>query len=163
MNYNGDPEDKSPLWFDVVEKSHNAQVKDNLFLDRRKKMLKIQEFSGKGRGVVTITPFRKGQLVEKCPVIVIPKGEVGFIEKTRISDYCFCWGENSCELALATGCGSFYNHSNNANTRFERDYESISLLFYAVSDIESGQEITIDYCQGCDDRSSLWFQVREDD
>ena len=64
---------------------------------------------GKGRGVYTSQPIGKGEIIEVCPALIIPKVELPIIHKTTLHDYYFLWGDNLDECAIALGFGSIYN------------------------------------------------------
>jgi SET domain-containing protein len=110
----------------------------------------IREVSGKGRGVFAARSFRKGELVEAAPVIVITDEDVDLIDKTTLSDYYYKWGA-SC-FALVLGHGSLYNYSAMPNLTFKPDFKHNVMLYHAGKAIPEDQELTINYL--CD----LWFE-----
>ncbi len=110
-----------------------------------------------GRGVVTTHAISFGDLIEICPVIVIPKAELPIIHKTCLHDYYFLWGENMEDCALALGFGSLYNHRVNPNADFVLDLEALTIDIIAISDIPEGEEITINYNGTPGDDTTLWF------
>jgi SET domain-containing protein len=100
----------------------------------------------KGRGVFAARPFRAGEMVEECPVILFRK-PYGVLHK-ELKTIVFHWPvpEGGAETqALALGYGSLYNHANPSNLRYETDREALVLRLIAVSSIEPGEELTINY------------------
>lgn len=112
--------------------------------------IEIREVAGKGRGVFSRRDFKRGELVEAAPVIVIPDEEVDLIEKTALADYYFKWGDS--HFALVLGYGSLYNFSATPNLLFKPDLKKNVMLYRARKSIRKEQELTINYL--CD----LWFR-----
>lgn len=72
-----------------------------------------------GRGVFTAEFISSGSLIEICPVLVIPKGEVDAIHETELHDYYFIWGEEDEAAAIALGYGSYTTiHTNQTQILF---------------------------------------------
>ncbi|MHB8513726.1 MAG: SET domain-containing protein [Actinomycetota bacterium] len=114
---------------------------------------------GKGRGVYATRKIRKGEVIERSPVIVISKPQWKHAQKTIIDDYAFDWGDKRDHAAVVLGYGSLYNHSKKANARFidrpgQKVYE-----FIALRDIEEGEEICTNYNGDPEDLSPLWFET----
>jgi uncharacterized protein len=119
-----------------------------------------------GRGVFAVGAIAAGELIERVPVLLIPKNQVFGPDPiarraARISWYVFDWvGVTKRDyVALALGYGSIYNHSPNANARYEREAPDV-LSFIAVRDIAGGEEITINYRGQPDDPTSPGFEVK---
>lgn len=115
-----------------------------------------------GRGVFTAKKIYKGDIIEVCPVIVMKPGEQEVLDKTTLYDYYFLWedeiqGINSCAIAL--GLGSMYNHFAPSNADYQMDTEHATIDIIAVRDIESGEEITINYHGDPNDDSPTWFMT----
>jgi len=122
----------------------------------------VEQFPGKGRGVVAQRRFRSGEQIERAPVIVIPANEAPLIRDTRLAHYYYEWGDDCRSAAIALGCGSLYNHSYSPSARFEFREAEECLEFFALRDIEPGEEITINYNNlGPDAKKPLKFDVRE--
>ena len=82
----------------------------------------IEVQAGQGQqgrvGLRKLRPIRKGEVIESCPVLVLPAEAVGNDEyKTGLHDYCFAWGRGT--VALVLGYGSLYNHSYKPNARYD--------------------------------------------
>ena len=105
----------------------------------------VHYLDGKGRGVVAEQTFASGELIERPPVIVIPREDVPLIRQTRLAHYYFEWGEDCQEGAIALGCGSLYNHSYTPNARYVFRESEECLEIIALKDIAAGEEITINY------------------
>lgn len=116
---------------------------------------------GKGRGVFTDTKINEGDLIESSPVIEFPEEEWEHIGETNLNSYCFFWGEELKQGALALGNGSLYNHSYKPNARYVRRVGDGLIDFVAVRDIEAGEEITVNYNGYPEDDESVWFDVVE--
>jgi SET domain-containing protein len=111
----------------------------------------------KGRGVYTSIPVSMGDLIEACPVIVIPKAELPIIHKTILHDYYFLWGEDMDDAAIALGFGSLYNHAIHPNANFSLDMENNTIDIVAIKDINPGEEVTLNYHGEPGDEGVLWF------
>jgi uncharacterized protein len=109
----------------------------------------LREVAGKGRGIFAAKAFRRGDLVEAAPVIIIPDGDVDLIDKTTLADYYYKWGEG--HFALVLGYGSLYNYSAVPNLSFRTDLPNKVMIYRAIRSIKKDQELTINY--QCD----LWF------
>ena len=103
----------------------------------------LREVAGKGRGVFAARDYKKGELVEAAPVIVIPDEDVDLIDKTTLADYYYKWGDS--HFALALGYGSLYNFSGTPNLSFKPDLKNMVILYRTIKSIRKDQELTIDY------------------
>lgn len=120
--------------------------------------LAIASTPGRGRGVFAARAFRRGEVIERAPVIPFARSIVAPLAGSILDDYWFWWDEQ--HNAAALGCGSLYNHACPANARFDRDFTSRTLVFSAVRAIAVGEEITINYRGEPDDPSPVWFTTR---
>ena len=106
-------------------------------------LITVKRVPGKGRGVFAVRDIARDAQIERVPVIVIPTQDVYSDEGDgKLSEYVFEWGANT--VALALGYGSLYNHSSNANARYEDDGQQTK-VYIAVRRIKAGEEITINY------------------
>lgn len=124
-------------------------------------MLEIREVPGKGRGVFAITPFSVGTCIERSPVIEIPEEEIIHIRRTVFHNYFFKWGTQRKDGALALGFGSLFNHSYSPNAKYTIHVEERIIAFYALVQIQPGEEITVNYNGDPRDQSKLWFRHLE--
>jgi len=111
----------------------------------------------KGRGVFTSIDISEGDIIEVCPVIIMPKAELPIIHKTILHDYYFLWGENMEDCAIALGFGSLYNHEIHPNANFILDLENETIDIVAIKNIMAGEEITLNYNGEPGDETILWF------
>ena len=112
---------------------------------------------GKGRGVFTSQSIDSGEVIEVCPVLIIPKAELPIIHKTVLHDYYFLWGENLEECAIALGFGSIYNHALHPNANFILDVYNKTIDIEAIKPIPAGEEITLNYHGEPGNSDKLWF------
>lgn len=112
------------------------------------KKVKVVGIQGKGRGVVATQNIKKGEIIEYCPVIFLSDKEVDFIKnKSDILKFYYLWQYAIDKYCLMLGYGSLYNHSSNPNadvdynTKKSKNY----LIFQAIKNIKSGEEIVYDY------------------
>jgi SET domain-containing protein len=115
-------------------------------------LIEVKQIQKKGRGVFARTRIRKGTVIERVPVIVVPVHEVF----GHLADYGFKWGRDM--VAIALGYGSLYNHSYQPNARFDYDGR-LRLVFAAIRDIQRGEEITLNYNGRPRSRSRVGFRV----
>ena len=96
----------------------------------------------KGRGVFASTFLAKGELIECCPVIILPPNEIPEATST-IGRYYFRWSPEECFLPL--GFTMLYNHSSQPNADWEYHSEDKLISFFAITDISENEEITYNY------------------
>jgi SET domain-containing protein len=108
-----------------------------------------------GVGVFAGRAFEAEEVIEVCPVLVVPAAEVGHLEQTSLYGYYFHWDEDGAGLAL--GYGSLYNHSWVPTARYEHDYDAGTVVYIALGPIRAGDEVTINYTGDPDGRDELWF------
>lgn len=114
--------------------------------------ISVKESPGKGRGVFAQRNFRKGEVIETCPFIVLPSEEIDSLELTKLYNYYFAVDPDSKDAAVALGYGSRYNHSYNPNARYYKDFDNSLLKYVCIRDIQEDEEITINY--HCDPKTS---------
>ena len=117
----------------------------------------IQMTKLKGKGVFAIKEYSQGDLIEKCPAVLISFAEADIVDRTKLGHYWFSWNENCLEEygAFVGGFGMFYNHSQNANAIHLPDFDSQVLNIIALRNIRCGEEITLHY-------NTIWFESVED-
>jgi len=118
--------------------------------------LYISESNDKGRGVVLSEQIELDNLIEICPLIIIPKDQVMQIHSTILHDYYFLYDEDKQDACIPLGYGCLYNHSRDPNARVAYDYDGKCIHIISTRTIQSGDEVTIDYTAG-EDRE-LWFE-----
>lgn len=105
------------------------------------------------RCVVAERDIKAGELIESCPVILIPLDEYEALGKTVMSNYDFIWDE--CFEALVLGYGSLYNHSYTPNAFYRRNFITKKMEYVALHDIKKGEEIFLNYNGKPDDTAPL--------
>lgn len=114
-----------------------------------------------GYGVFATEKISCGEIIEQCPIISFGIKELITIKHTKILNYLFEWDLNSNEkVALVLGYGPIYNHSQNANAKNHKDFKNKYMIFYAIKDIEKGEEILINYHGDPNCKEPVWFEVR---
>ena len=98
-------------------------------------------------------------MIELCPIIKIPEGQLKLIDQTKIYDYYFIWEEEGYDACIALGYGSLYNHSPIPNAEVIMDYVDHRIKIMAISSIQAADQIFIDYTGGTKGEVELWFEV----
>jgi SET domain-containing protein len=117
-------------------------------------LLKLVPVAGKGRGVVTTKPIRKGKLVEASPIIRMKRRD-RLDRGTVLSNYPFEWDDPPYVQAFPLGFAGLLNHSDTPNCKIEADIKGEVLCIYTLKNVTSGDELTWNY--GIDP----WFEVAE--
>lgn len=103
-----------------------------------------------GNGVFARRRFRPGDIVEVCPVLVIPETAIEI--DGELDGLTYAWDEGHCAIAL--GYGSFYNHAKWPKAEAVLDEDARAITIMAITEINTGDEITISYLP---DDADLWF------
>ncbi len=120
----------------------------------------ITHSEGRGRGVFSAREIGESDLIEVCPIILIPAKQLPLIDQTVLHDYYFLWPKPEGSACIALGYGSIYNHSFQPNAKIVMDLEKQEIEIQCVKTIEAGTEIFIDYTDGEGQGSGrLWFEV----
>ena len=122
-------------------------------------LITVKDSPGKGRGVFAQRNFKEGEVIETCPVIVLPAEEIDALELTQLYSYYFAWGPESKDAAIALGYGSLYNHSYTPNARYYKDFDNSLIKYVCITDIQKDEEITISYNWDPEDKSPVWFDL----
>jgi SET domain-containing protein len=118
----------------------------------------VKEAKGKGRGVFARKLIRKGEMIERTPVFLVPFREIAAGRKNpNLAHYFYLWNRTHCAITL--GYGSIYNHSYEPNAQYR--HGKMAMTYYALRDIAAGEEITINYNGDPADRSPMIFDVVE--
>jgi uncharacterized protein len=107
-----------------------------------------------GRGVFASERIEAGDVVEVCPVIVVPAAEIDALNATTLRDHWYGWGDDG-DAAVAMGHGSFYNHADDPSCGYEAHDDLDALVVRTRRRVEAGDELTIDYTGG--GLNALWF------
>ncbi|MEM6963877.1 MAG: SET domain-containing protein-lysine N-methyltransferase [Bacteroidota bacterium] len=122
--------------------------------------LYIAHSDQRGRGVFTAQEITPGDLIEICPLLIIPKKDVASIHQTVIHDYYFLLEQPKGAACIALGYGSIYNHSKNPNAKVIFDYKKEESEIQCYKLIQPGTEIFIDYTDGGKEEAPLWFEAK---
>lgn len=115
--------------------------------------LRLVPIAGKGRGVITTRPLKKGTLLEVAPIIKLtPDDEIP--DQCVLSNYPFEWDEAPYTKAFVIGIVALLNHSSKPNCWTECDLERDVFRVRALMDIPANTELVHDY--GVDP----WFKMR---
>ena len=115
-----------------------------------------------GRGVYARCDIKKGEIIERCPIIEVPKHDVSKLKESILVTYFFYFGTSKQRLAIALGFGSIYNHSHKPNTTYKIKSKEKLIDFVALTDIKKNDEITFNYYNRVnlkDKKTPLWFEV----
>jgi len=113
-----------------------------------------------GRGVFACHELCQGEIVEIAPVVLIPLNTQPF--PVQIRRLVYNWSKT--QVALALGCGSLYNHSDQPNLTFKRDVENLTIIFSALREIQLRDQLTISYDytgSGENPREKSWFEIHK--
>ena len=116
-----------------------------------------------GRGIFAARAIAAGAIVETCPVLILPPKDVPATETTILNHFSYNWpyqdhdgARRGTTQAVALGLGSIFNHSNFPNVGFRKDLDRETITYTALRDIESGEELCINY------GPKLWFKDVEE-
>jgi uncharacterized protein len=123
-------------------------------------LIEVRPSRTKGRGVFARKHIRKGTVIERAPMILLSVREVFSrgAPKTTLADYVFTWGKDI--VAVALGYGSLYNHSYQPNASYHSARSRIQ-VFRAIRDIQTGEEITVNYNGAPNSRRRVAFRVEK--
>ena len=129
-----------------------------MFLRTNKIYVSKSKIPDSDRGVFASAAFKKGELIETCPFIEVPKDEVESIENSIIINYVYFFGNEKEKMLLALGLGSIYNHSYSPNAKYKIVANKKVIEFSAIKDIKKNDEITVNYNQESPNAKPLWFE-----
>ena len=123
-------------------------------------ILYIMETAHRGRGVFTTESIPADTTIEIAPVIVLNQTERALVDTTLLHDYIFEWGINEQEAAVALGYVSIYNHSADANCKYDMDFEHKTIQIQTIRAIAVDEELCINYNgDGVTDKP-VWFEAK---
>jgi len=114
-------------------------------------MYAIRRIPGKGRGVVATQDVPVGTEIVTCPVVVYDSTDAGRIEKTRLGDYNFRFGDETRRSCIVLGIISLCNHDESPNAELVCRVDEELMTLVAIRPIAAGEEICIKY------RRPIWF------
>lgn len=114
-----------------------------------------------GRGVFARCDIKKDEIIERCPVIEVPKHDTSNLRESILVTYFFYYGKNKERLLVALGFGSIYNHTYKPNAAYKIKHTEKIIDFIALNDIKKDDEITFNYYNNVKtkNKSPLWFEV----
>lgn len=114
------------------------------------------------RGVFAKHDIKKGEIIERCPIIEVPKNDTSNLKESVLVTYFFYFGKNKERIVMALGFGSIYNHSYKPNVIYKIKPREKVIDFIALEDIKKNNEITFNYYNSIsskDKKNPLWFEV----
>lgn len=121
--------------------------------------VEVKRTGKRGRGVFALRDFKKGEIVESCPVLTFTPTDRKNLEKTPMSHYIYPW-RSTRGASLSLGYGSIYNHSFFPNADWKQNFKTEEMEYIALKPIKKGEEILINYNGEPDDASPIdWFEV----
>lgn len=121
------------------------------------KKITIKESGNLGRGVFAEENIKKGEVIEVAPIIVLQFEDFVDTKWNLLFEYYF-WLDD--EVVLALGYGSLYNHSPQANAKYEINIKQRAIKFTAIKDIKKGEEIFFNYKGSSSPKAPLWFEKK---
>lgn len=113
-----------------------------------------------GRGVFARCDIKKGELIERCPVIKVTRYDTSNLNESILVTYFFFVGRRKDQSVFALGFGSLYNHSYDPNATYKIKVREEVIDFIAINNIKKDSEITVNYNFGNPkDKTPLWFDV----
>lgn len=112
------------------------------------KKIKIALMPGKGRGVIATSRIEPGEVVERCPILVLRDGDVAFLEhQSDTLKYYYLEQTLFNRSCVMFGYASLYNHSTepNAELDYSDDPHDHTVFIYALRAIEPGEEVVWNY------------------
>ena len=123
-------------------------------------ILYIMETAQRGRGVFTTESIPAGTTIEIAPVIVLNHADRAVVDTTLLHDYIFEWGIDEKQAAVALGYVSIYNHSEDANCKYDMDFDHNTIQIQTKRDIAVDEELFINYNgDGITDKP-VWFDLK---
>jgi len=112
-----------------------------------------------GRGVFARRDIKKGEIIERCPVIEVPPNDVSNLTDTVLVTYFYYLGRNKERVLITLGFGSIYNHTYTPNAIYKEKLKEGIIDFVAIKDVKKDEEITVNY-GGANPKNKipLWFE-----
>jgi SET domain-containing protein len=123
-------------------------------------ILYIMETAERGRGVFTTEAIPAGTSIEIAPVIVLNPSERAVVDGTLLHDYIFEWGVDEKQAAVALGYVSIYNHSVDANCKYDMDFEHKTIQIQTKREIKVDEELCINYNGDEVTDKPVWFETK---
>lgn len=112
-----------------------------------------------GKGVYAMRDIKKGELIEKCPVIEIPTHDLSNVDESFLVTYFYYSGKHKERVVIALGFGSIYNHTFTPNALYKIKHAENTIDFIALHNIKKDEEITVNYNgKNLKNNNPLWFE-----
>lgn len=112
----------------------------------RSNKIYVDDSPVQGRGVFTSEKIKKGEILEECHFFLVPISNY----HPTLHEHFFSYPKDKEEsYAICLGFGSIFNSSpNGQNADWEVDRTKHKMIFFAIRDIEPGEEIFTSYNNG---------------
>jgi uncharacterized protein len=114
------------------------------------------------RGVFAARDIKKDELIEPCPIILIPyENQQRRLDSsptgTILDNYYYDWNKNFWCIPL--GYAVLYNHSYEPNAVYKYNHPKKLISYMALKDISQDEEITVNYNGDPKDKDPIesWF------
>ena len=118
----------------------------------------IASSDGRGNGVFTGEDLHANDIIEICPILIIPKEDVAQVHQTILHDYYFLHPNIDGAAYIGLGYGSMYNHNSKPNAEVVFDAATDQMQIHCLKNIFAGEEIFIDYNGGSKEGVDIWFK-----
>jgi uncharacterized protein len=121
--------------------------------------IELKRIPGKGLSVIASRNFKKGEVIEECPVLSMTPTERKHAAKTILNYYMYPW-RSTRGASLVLGYGSIINHSFTPNADWKQNFKTQRMVYRAIKPIKKGEEITVNYNGEPEDQTPIdWFEV----
>lgn len=107
----------------------------------------IQVYPEMGRGLQALHGIKQGTLIKEEEVLLLSAEDSIVLNATGLRYYTF--SVDTKRDCLVLGDGELYNHNDSPNTGYVLVYDNVQnrhkMRFYALCDIETGEQLFIDY------------------
>jgi len=116
----------------------------NLILNRN---IVVRDTGSIGLGVFTTSNIKSGEIIEECHHIPLTQ-PFKYID-SFLQTYLYSFPkENPNSSTVVLGYGGIYNHFKEPNVDWDIDMERNLFIFKAIRDIDSGEELYVNYGEG---------------
>jgi|TARA_R100001530_G_scaffold99057_1_gene68849 hypothetical protein len=107
--------------------------------------IEIKPSKGKGLGVFATENIALHEIIEQVGVLPIPSVDQNGQQILHDYRFAFPMGKKAKEQVVGLGYACFYNHGDPPNAMWTNDPRQRGFLFYALRNIEAGEEILVFY------------------
>lgn len=114
------------------------------------KKCEVRNYDGRGFGVYATKKIMAKELIEECHIMPPIPQETFRSRSTRfpIETFNYQHASGHIEPVVVLGFAGIYRHSTNCNATWVQHQSARAFQFYALNDIEAGDEIRINYYMG---------------